>query len=160
MDMPKISALLHTHDDALRLGRALESLRPCDEVLVIDDCSEDDTAQVARQYGAIVKNAIPGVTFGAYAMDTTHHWVLCLRPNEALSEDLEASLLEWKTEEPHDGVACYGISIREQNGHGWRRCPPEVRLVNRGLMNWVGEMPSHEQCEMMLSGDLLCFHQP
>ncbi len=97
--MPRISALLHTHNDALRLGRALESLRPCDEVLVIDDNSEDDTTQVARQYGAIVKSAISGVTFGAYAMDTTHAWVLCLHPNETLSEGLEASLFEWKNTE-------------------------------------------------------------
>ena len=43
--MPKISALLHTHNDALRLGRVLDSLRPCDEVLVIDEDSEDDTAR-------------------------------------------------------------------------------------------------------------------
>ena len=160
IDMPRISALLHAHNDALRLGRALESLRPCDEVLVIDNNSEDETAQVARQYGAIVKSAIPGVTFGAYAMDTTHTWVLCLHSNETLSEDLEASLFEWKNVEPEDGVACYRISIREQNGDGWHNCPPEVRLVNRKLMNWVGEMPSNERCEMALRGDLLCFHQP
>ena len=32
--MPKFTALLRTHNDALRLGRALQSLRPCDEVLV------------------------------------------------------------------------------------------------------------------------------
>ena len=43
--MPKTTALLHTHNDALRLGRALDSLRPCDEVLVIDEGSEDDTAR-------------------------------------------------------------------------------------------------------------------
>lgn len=158
--MPRISALLHTHNDALYLGRAIESLRPCDEVLIIDNNSEDDTVQVARQYGAIVKSAIPGVTFGAYAMDTTHAWVLCLHPNETLSECLEASLFEWKNMEPQDGVACYRISIREQNGHGWQNCPPEVRLVNRKLMNWVGEMPANERCEMTLSGDLLSFHQP
>ena len=157
--MPKISALLHTHNDALRLGRALESLRPCDEVVVIDDCSQDDTVKIAKEYGATLKSAIPGVTFGAYAMDTSHHWVLCLRPNETLSDDLEASLFQWKNEEPQDGVACYRVSIREQNGNGWRSCPPEVRLVNRKLMNWVGEMPSDEQCDMMLSGDLLCFNQ-
>ena len=158
--MPKISALLHTHNDALRLGRALDSLRACDEVLVIDDDSEDNTAQVAHEHGAVFKSAIPGVSFGAYAMDASHDWVFCLRPNESLSDDLEASLFEWKSEQPDEGVACYGISIREQNGNGWQSCPPEVRLVNRKLMNWVGEMPSGEKCDKILSGDLLCFHQP
>lgn len=107
-----------------------------------------------------MKSATPGVTFDAYATDTTHHWVLCLCPNETLSDDLEASLFEWKNEEPHDGVACYGISIPERNDHGWQRCPPEVRPVTRGLMNWVGKMLSSERCEKVLSKDLLCFHQP
>jgi glycosyltransferase involved in cell wall biosynthesis len=57
--MPKLTALLHTHNDALRLGRALQSLRPCDQVLVIDENSEDDTEKVARDYGATFKTAIP-----------------------------------------------------------------------------------------------------
>src|SRR5215472_1658187 len=78
--MPKFTALLHTHNDALRLGRALQSLRPCDEVLIIDEGSEDDTAKVAREYGATLKTAIPGVSPGAYAMDAQHEWILCLRP--------------------------------------------------------------------------------
>jgi glycosyltransferase involved in cell wall biosynthesis len=160
MHMPKISALLHTHNDAFRLGRALDSLRPCDEVLVIDDASDDDTAKVAQEHGAVLKSAIPGVTFGAYAMDASYDWLLCLRPNESLSDDLEASLFEWKNEDPREGIPCYRISIRQQTGNGWRTCPPEVRLVNRKLMNWIGDMPSDERCEMMLSGDLLCFHQP
>ncbi len=158
--MPKISALLHTHNDALHLGRALDSLRPCDEVLVIDDCSEDDTAKVAQQYGAILKSSIPGVTFGAYAMDTSHDWVLCLRANETLSDDLEASLFEWKNEGPADGVACYSFHVREQRQSGWQECPPEVRLINRRLMNWVGEMPANQNGDPILSGDLLRFHQP
>ena len=118
--MPKISALLHTHNDALRLGRALDSLRPCDEVLVIDEDSEDDTERVAREHGATFKTAIPGVTSGAYAMDATHEWILCLRCNEALSDDLEAALLEWKEKEPDEALACYSVPIREEDGNGWQ----------------------------------------
>ena len=156
--MPKITALLHTHNDALRLGRALDSLRPCDEVLVIDDDSEDDTEKIAREHGAHLKQAIPGVTPGAYAMDALHDWVLCLRPNESLSDDLEAALFEWKEKEV-DGIACFSVPIRQENGAGWQKFPPEVRLVNRTRMNWVGEMPSHEACGAVLDGDLLSFHE-
>ena len=159
--MPKISALLHTHNDALRLGRALNSLRPCDEVLVIDEGSEDDTSRVAREYGATLKTAIPGVTIGAYAADAAHDWILCLRPDETLSDDLEAALFDWKNEEPAQNIAGYRISIREQNGNGeWQSCPPETRLVNRKLVNWIGEMPPDEPGEMKLSGDLLRLPQP
>ncbi len=158
--MPKITALLHTHNDALRLGRTLDSLRPCDEVLLIDDCSEDDTSRVAREHGATVKTAIPGVTFGAYAADASHDWILCLLPNEALSDDLEAALFDWKNREPQETVAGYRVSIREQNGTGWRNCPPETRLINRRLVNWIGEMPPDDPSENKLSGDVLRFHQP
>ncbi len=158
--MPKITALLHTHNDALRLGRTLDSLRPCDEVLLIDDCSEDDTATVAREHGATLKNAISGVTFGAYAADAANDWILCLRPNEALSDDLEAALFDWKSKEPKENVAGYRVSIREQRGTAWQSCPPETRLVNRKLVNWIGEMPANEPSEDKLSGDVLRFHQP
>jgi len=73
--MLRISALLHTKNDAQRIGRALDSLRPCDEVLVIDHDSEDETAKIARDHGAKVQKAVPGVEDGAYAMDAAHDWV-------------------------------------------------------------------------------------
>ena len=158
--MPRITALLHTHNDALRLGRALQSLRPCDEVLVIDDASEDDTARIAREYGATLKTAIPGVTAGAYAMDAAHDWILCLRPSESLSDDLEAALFEWKQQEPEDRIACYSVPIRREQPSGWRNGPAEVRLVNRKRINWLGEMPPNGDCGAKLSGDVLCFRQP
>ena len=159
--MPKITALLHAHNDALHLGRALDSLRSCDEVLVIDEGSEDDASRVAREHGATLKTAIPGVTLGAYAADAAHDWILRLRPNETLSDDLEAALFDWKNEEPAENVAGYRISSREQNGNGeWRSCPPETRLVNRKLVNWIGEMPPDEPGETKLSGDVLRLPQP
>jgi glycosyltransferase involved in cell wall biosynthesis len=158
--MPKITALIHTHNDALRLGRALESLRPCDEVLIIDDCSEDDTKKVAREHGAVLKAAIPGVNPGAYVMDAAHDWILCLRPNETLSDNLEAALFEWKSQDQDDGVVCYRIPVREEKETGWERSEPQVRLVNRKLVNWVGELPPNQNCDTSLTGDLLCFQQP
>lgn len=157
--MPKITALLHTKNDGQRLGRTLQSLRPCDEVLVIDDCSDDDTAKVAREYGATLKTAIPGVTAGAYAMDANNEWILCLYPNESLSDDLEAALFEWKETDP-DGTACYNVPIREESSYGWQKNPPQVRLFNRTKINWIGDMPEDPSCDAMLTGDLLRFHQP
>lgn len=158
--MPKLTAVLHTHNDALRVGRALQSLRPCDEVLVIDDCSDDDTARIAREYGATFKTAIPGVTAGAYMMDASNEWILCLKPNESLSDDLESALFEWKEREPDENVPCYRVLIRQENGAGWKPCPPEARLFNRNKINWVGDTPPNPACYDTLSGALLCFHQP
>jgi len=158
--MTKITALLYTRNDSLRLGRALDSLRPCDEVLVIDDNSEDDTVRVARENGAHIRTSIPGVTHGAYAMDASHDWILCLRPSEALSEELEASLLEWKGQDQDESLACCEVTVREQNDHGWHQLGPEVRLVNRKLLNWVEELPPNQHCDITLRGDLLRFRDP
>jgi glycosyltransferase involved in cell wall biosynthesis len=158
--MPKITALLHTHNDAPRLGRALDSLRPFDEVLVIDDNSEDDTVRIAHENGAHLKSSIPGVTPGAYAVDASNDWIFCILPNEALSEELGASLAEWKMQEPNQGVSCCKVRVREQNGQGWQELEPEVRLVNRSLVNWVGDLPPGQHCDITLSGELLRFHEP
>ena len=79
--MPKISALIHTLNDAQRLSRAIESLRSCDEVLVVDHGSEDNTETIARDRGAKVKAAIPGVEDGTYAVDATYDWILCVQPS-------------------------------------------------------------------------------
>jgi glycosyltransferase involved in cell wall biosynthesis len=135
-------------------------LRPCDELLIIDDSSDDGTDKVAHQYGATLKTSIAGVTPGAYVMDAAHDWILCLCPNEALSEDLEATLFEWKEKDPGEHTACFAVSMREENESGWQPRESEVRLVNRKLVNWVGELPPIQPCKAKLLGDLLRFHQP
>ena len=88
-----------------------------------------------------------------------HEWILCVRRNEALSDDLEAALLEWKQKEPPETAACYSVPIRENAG-GWQKGPPEVRLVNRKRMNWVGEMPPAQLLCEVLSGDVCASANP
>jgi glycosyltransferase involved in cell wall biosynthesis len=155
--MPKISALIHTHNDAARIGRTLDSLRPCDDVLVIDSASDDDTAKIAREHGATVKSAIAGVEPGAYAIDTRHEWVLCLNPGEALSEGLEASLHEWQDTEPDEAAPGYSLAVRENARGKWKTGPPEMRLVNRNRVNWTGEVPPNADSAIRLEGELLKF---
>ncbi len=157
--MPKITALLHAANDAARLGRALDSLRPCDQVLVVDHASEDATRKVARQHGARVIRAVPGVEGGAYAIDAEHDWILCLLPTEALSEGLEASLLEWKQGDPDEQVG-FAVAIREETEGGWRNLPPETRLVNRTATAWTTLLPSPGPTTHALAGDLLRFRNP
>jgi len=93
-------------------------------------------------------------------MDAANEWILWLRPNESLSDDLEAALFEWKEREEEPGFACYGIAVRQENGTGWEQLPPQVRLINRTRINWVGELPPEQACGAVLNGDLLSFRQP
>jgi glycosyltransferase involved in cell wall biosynthesis len=157
--MPKITALIHTSNDGLRLGRTLDSLRPCDEVIVVDHGSNDNTEKVAKDHGADFKRAISGVDRGTYAVDARHDWILCLCANESLSEPLEASLFEWKASE-HEDATGFNLSIREESETGWKNGDSETRLVNRKKMNWTGDLPPSGTVHDLLRGDLLRFKHP
>ena len=152
--MPHLTALIHTHNDELRLGRALESLRPCDELLIFDHGSEDRTTAVAREYGARILPAA-----GASVILAQHDWILCLLPTEAVSEGLEASLFEWKLGEPASECA-FSVAVREQAGSEWLSHPPTTRLLNRRARPWSGRLPADDPQAQLLCGDLLRFREP
>ena len=154
MAKTKISALIHTCDNAGSLGRALDSLRPCDEVIVVDHGSRDETLKIAREHGARIITGVPGVDYGAYAQDASNHWILCLLPQEALAEELEASLFEWRENE-HDGQMGFNMAIREQNGTGWKRLEAEMRLANRKQINWTGDLPPLDPKAPALAGQIV-----
>src|ERR1700677_4683616 len=95
--MPPFTALLHTANDALRLGRALETLHPCSEILVIDHHSADATLRVARKYGARIMRADNGADASRFLEMARHDWIFCRRPTESITEALQASLFEWSS---------------------------------------------------------------
>src|SRR5579884_1942631 len=158
----KISAIIHANNDELRLGRALETLRPCDEVIVIDHGSTDRTRAIAQQYGAAVRTGVLGVKPGAYVAELKNDWVLCLLPSESLSEALEASLFEWKQNEDAgtDHQVGYRIAVREETESGWKTLPAALRLVDRTRMNWSDELPPIHGEGPTLAGEILRFLQP
>lgn len=164
--MPSITALLHTKNDALRLGRALETLYPCDEILVIDHDSQDGTAQVAREYGARVVTAEPGAALDYYLQSATTGWILCLDPRESLTESLAASLFEWKTDwqsQPaeSDQAAAFSVFLREERAEGWVEVPTaQTRLVPLKWNRWHDSLPITDQCAVALKGELLRFVFP
>jgi glycosyltransferase involved in cell wall biosynthesis len=155
MAKTKITALIHARDNERSLGRALDSLRPCDEMIVVDHGSRDETVKVARQHGAKVIPAVPGVDRGAYAQNARNQWVLCLLPQEALAEELEASLFEWSDREQDDRQIGFNVAVREQNGGGWKLLEPEMRLANRTQINWTGELPPANSRAASLAGHIL-----
>jgi glycosyltransferase involved in cell wall biosynthesis len=160
--MPPITALLHTANDALRLGRTLETLLPCSEILLIDHHSSDATRRIARQYGArIVSAEADGAR--RYLDLARHDWILCLQPGESITESLQASLFEWSafTLAAFDGVAAFSLFVRQQTGEHWLHLPaPETRLIPRSWTRWHGLLPSNEPSAIPLEGELLRFDLP
>lgn len=157
--MPPITALLHTLNDEKRIGRALETLRSCDEILVIDQGSSDDCLRAARQYGAVIRHAETAATAIQHAACP---WILCVLPSESVSEGLESSLYEWKLYAESDVVriAACSLFVREETESGWGDPIPETRLVRRDWKDWNGWLPMEMRSSMLLQGDLLRFRAP
>ncbi len=157
--MREITAVVHTQDDALRIGRCLETLYPCDEILIIDHGSEDGTVRVAQEYGARVMRAPAGSPERAPRLASSS-WVLCLDARESLSESLAASLYEWKTEvSPQQRV--FSMFLREETAEGWIENPtPQTRMVPAVWDHWHGVFPANDASACALEGDLLRFVLP
>jgi hypothetical protein len=160
--MPAITALLHTDNDALRLGRCLETLYPCSDILVIDHGSRDATVSVAREYGARVTAATPGVPPSHYAGSAGSAWILCLDPRESLSESLAASLYEWKLHAVGAPLApSFSVFLREETVEGWVQVPlAQTRLVPPDWNRWEGNIPGADPSSVVLEGELLRFVFP
>ncbi len=160
--MPPITAILHTLNDAARLARALETLHPCDEILIVDHGSTDATLQIAQRHSARIRRAQPHDPPQQHAMAAHHPWLLCLLPSESLSEGLQASLYEWKLYAQRDvrNIAACCLHVRMETDRGWIPQPPSTRLVPRDWSRWQGNLPAEEPRSKLLQGELLRFERP
>jgi hypothetical protein len=169
--MQLLTALLHTHNDALRLGRALETLYACDQIVIIDHGSRDATVRIARQYGSRIVSADASASshFAAVDLDLVGGWLLCLTPHESLSESLATSLFELKAnssvkpgaETPRSAPAPYAVFLREETPGGWIDHPTaQTRLVPYGWSAWSNNLPVHDPSAEKLAGELLRFELP
>jgi|SRR5579871_817079 len=161
--MPSITALIETRNDALRLGRCLETLYPCDEIVVVDRGSRDATVHIAREYGARVVEAAKGSAFDHCLQSANAEWILYLDPHESLTEALAASLYEWKSEmlasDPPASAFC--VYLREETTEGWVEHPAALtRLVPADWSRWEGRFPAHDSAALALEGELLRFVLP
>jgi glycosyltransferase involved in cell wall biosynthesis len=157
--MPPIAALLYTANDALRLGRALETLLPCTEILIVDHHSTDATLRIAGEYGARVVSAENPAPATNYLDLPRHDWILVIEPWESISEGLQASLFEWSTLPVHEVEdRAFSLTVRQQAGETWHDLPsPETRLIPRNWGRWNGHLPAPDSSAIRLEGELLRF---
>jgi glycosyltransferase involved in cell wall biosynthesis len=157
--MPPITAILQTCNDAPHLGRALESLRPCDEILIVDHNSTDDTLHIAREYGAVIQISSPEKSLDSWLRLARHDWIFCLLPSETLTESLEASLFEWKLYRPAEvaELSSCSVVVKEEAKNSWANPLTSTRLVPKIWASWDGPLPQHDPRSLLLEGDLLRF---
>jgi glycosyltransferase involved in cell wall biosynthesis len=141
----KISATIITFNEERNVARVIESLRCCDEILILDSGSNDRTTEIAAKLGARVEEA----SWHGYAAQkniaaklATHDWILALDADESLSEALEAEIWQIKKSGPQfEGYTMPRLAQylgRWILHSGWYP-DRKVRLFNRKQAEWVGE---------------------
>src|SRR5579872_6872450 len=99
----RITATIITLNEERNIARSIESLRCCDEILILDSGSVDRTVELAENLGARVIEAgwrgFAGQKNWA-AEQASHDWILSLDADEALSESLEAEVWSLKKSGP------------------------------------------------------------
>jgi glycosyltransferase involved in cell wall biosynthesis len=141
----KISATIITYNEERKIARAIESLRCCDEILVLDSGSIDRTVELASNLGArVVESEWRGFAGQKnYASElAAHDWVLSIDADEALSEALEAEIWQLKKNGPR--FDAYTMPrLAQYLGRwifhsGWYP-DRKVRLFDRRRASWVGK---------------------
>ncbi len=93
---PTISAVIITRDEARNLPDCLAGLAWCDEIVVLDSGSTDDTLRIARDAGARVEVSADWPGFGPQKNRALQHarcdWVLSIDADERVDAELAAEI--------------------------------------------------------------------
>lgn len=145
--MPRISASIICLNEAEHIEACLESVAWCDEVVVLDSGSTDDTVARARRRGARVEvTDWPGYAAQKdRALErTTGDWVLCLDADERCTPGLREAVRA-AVADPGDAV---GFAVRRHVfylgrwiDHGGWYPDWKLRVVRRGHGRWQGPDP-------------------
>jgi glycosyltransferase involved in cell wall biosynthesis len=135
--MPRLSAIVITRNEARNIAACLDSVAFCDERIVVDSGSTDDTMAIARAKGANVSDH-PWQGFGAHKNHAlslaTGDWVLSLDADERVTPELAAAIKAAIADGRPDGYEFPRLSSfcgRPMRHSGWH--PDYVlRLFRRG----------------------------
>jgi glycosyltransferase involved in cell wall biosynthesis len=97
--MPGITATIITFNEELRIAEAIASLSCCDEVIVVDSGSTDQTRDIARGRGArVIEHPWEGYSKqkNVAAGHARNDWILSVDADERLSIELADEITQWK----------------------------------------------------------------
>jgi glycosyltransferase involved in cell wall biosynthesis len=163
----KLTGVIITFNEERNIDRCLKSLKNvCDEIIVLDSFSTDRTEEICRTHGVkFVQHKFDGhIQQKNRALQLAEtDWVLSLDADEALTEELSASILNLKQNQKYQAYSFNRLT--NYCGHWVKHCgwypDAKTRLVKKETAFWTGVNP-HDRLEPMnkaeighLQGDLL-----
>ncbi len=142
--MPQLSVVIITYNEEKNIARCLESIQGiADDIIVVDSFSSDQTENICKKYNV---NFIQCQWLGYSATKNfanevaKYNWILSLDADEALSEELKASILKIKKGEQL--LTCDFNRLTNYCGswikHGGWYPDKKVRIFDRTNTKWGG----------------------
>lgn len=148
--MLKISGVIITFNEERNIEKCLQSLvNVVDEIVVVDSFSTDNTKQICEKYKVtfIEQEFLGYIEQKNYALSkASYDHVVSLDGDEALSEELQKSILELKGNWKFDGYYCNrfnnfcGQWIKHSDWYPNKK----LRVFDRRKVTWKGINPHDE----------------
>lgn len=140
-----LSAIILAKNEELMIADAIDSVRFCDEIIVVDNGSTDRTRDIARNADAQVyaRNTPSFAELRNYGKTKAKgNWLLYLDADERVTPALQESIKDMFLEKHNDTVA-YIIHRRNFyfGAHEWPAIERMLRLFKKSnLQEWRGEL--------------------
>lgn len=140
-----LSAYIITKNESAKINACIHSLDFIDEIIVVDDYSEDDTTEQASACGAqVISHQFTGFRAQkCFAMgQATNNWILELDADERISAEMRSAIMELTADDfsQYDGFAFKRITRfwGKWIHHSSLYPDYKVRLYNRLNGKWSG----------------------
>lgn len=147
-----LSAIILTKNEEQKIKKCIESLRFCDEIIIIDDDSSDKTLDIAAKFKnvKIFKKNLDG-NFAAqrnFAIEkASGNWILFIDADEEISQKLEKEIIK-TTKALEDDNNAYYIKRRDmfwgkelKYGEVYDAAHKGfIRLIKKGRGQWYGNV--------------------
>jgi len=158
-----ISCCIICFNEEANIRRCLESVKWCDEIVIVDSFSTDRTVDICREYTDHVTQRVwPGyVEQKRFALSqATHAWVLNVDADEEVSPELRREILA-VLQQNHPAVDGFYVPrlVYYLGRWWWRGWYPgfRLRLFRKAKVRWGGVDP-HEK--VLLRGQAERLHGP
>jgi glycosyltransferase involved in cell wall biosynthesis len=141
----KLSALVVTCNEAKHLAACLGALSFCDELVVVDLGSSDDSVAIAKRAGARVV-PMPRAPFVEAVWPSAvellqHDWVVLVDPDEIMPPGIGPVLQAHLARDPQLGMiavpSAYHVGNRPLRGTRWGQRQPKKVVFRRSAVDFV-----------------------